>query len=342
MQQFPLALNSSYPTKNLAEGFLNCFSNNISNTLFFKVKKDGTANLDDETADGNQFVFIASNKATSIQDGNDDGIADYLSNEEQLAFHSTGFEGHFNADGNTIVGDNRNDSDIATAGLRTQAINVVPNIDMSDFRRLRDWLLVGEDLAAELNGSPNHPKKSLAEDSDALTYADYNRDGQLKLNEKETFTNTAILELEDLGSAEPVGFNFTVTGNNITTIRTNLEQHPDQENYPDAYVVNDFEIFYHLNKNSQNEPWFDPHYDIEEIPELINSGGIEVWPHFLFANYPQDNDPETISVSCVKSEVVGQDQSRTHKKGLERDPHIEDYERQIYTLKVGHSKSNSL
>ncbi len=301
-----------------------------------EISVSSTANLDDETPRGAQYMYLDSFPGTGdiVDTNKEDGIDDQLNNEEIVVIHETAnYEGPLDIDGNTIVGDSRDS--IATAGLQIQAINVVPNIDMSDFRRMRDWLLVGESLDSNLKGSDTHPKKSLNEGSDALTYADYNNDGQLKLNEKDIFTNTAILELEDLGTTEPVGFDFTATGSNITTTRTNLEQHPDQENYPDAYLVNDFEIFYHLIKNSRNEPWLDPHYDLEDIPDLLGSGDIEVWPHYLFANYPQDSDPDTPSVDCVKSEVVGENQTRIHRKGIERDPHLEDYERQIYTLPVG-------
>ena len=182
-------------------------------SLKIRLIEDDTANLDDETNDGSRREYIATSQAESIVDGNDDGIADDLPKEQQITIHPTDFEGHFDTDGNTIVGDYR-EVEVATTSLQTQAIKVVPNIDMSDFRRLRDWLLVGEGLDSELNGSPDHPKKNIAEGSDALTYADYNDDGQLKLNEKNIFTNTDILELEDLGTNEPVGFNFATIGNN--------------------------------------------------------------------------------------------------------------------------------
>ncbi len=95
--------------------------------------------------------------------------------------------------------------------------------------------------------------------------------------------------------------------------------HEDQENYPDTPLLNDFEIFYNIIKS--DNLWGDPNYTFAEIPDLLGSGDIEVWPHYLFANYPQDNNPNTLSVTCVKSEVVGETQSRTHKRGLERDPH---------------------
>ncbi len=296
-----------------------------------------TANIDDKTLDGAQYMYLASHPGTGeVTDGNptEDGIDDSLAAEEIVVIHETAnYTGPTDPDNNIIVGD---DTTVATAGLQTQAINIVPHIDMSDFRRMRDWLLIGEGLDSEINGSAvNNPKRKIEEDSYALTYGDYNRDEQIKLNEKDTFTNISILELEELGSAEPVGFDFNVIGNNITTTRTNLEKHPDQENHPDAYFVNDFEIFYHLIEDSTTEPWSDLNYTLEDIPELIGSGDIEVWPHFLFANFPEDNNSHTLSVNCLKSEVVGESQARNHKRGIERDPHIEDYERQVYTLKVG-------
>ncbi len=285
--------------------------------------------IDDGGVDGNQRVYHVASQTQSTTDADGNGIADTLPSEELVVISEVDFEGQ-DIDKNDAIGDGDTNSGISTAGLQTQAIVVVPNVDMSDFRRIRDWLLQGEsedpdsNININLNGSADNPKND-----DAVTYGDYNNDGKLNFNDTEILFNTEILDTDNPGIFEFEIFGEDITVNHLPEIR----MHEDQENYPDTPVLNDFEIFYNIIKHENS--WGDPNYLFEDIPGLLGSGDIEVWPHFLFANFPEDNNSHTLSVNCLKSEVVGESQARNHKRGIERDPHIEDYERQVYTLKVG-------
>ncbi len=144
-------------------------------------------------------MYITSSQTQSTTDTDNNGIADSLPDEELVVIHLTAdFEGS-DADGNDAIGDGETGSSISTTGLQTQAIVIVPTVDMSDFRRVRDWLLQGEsenpdsNISIDLNGSPENPKND-----EALIYGDYNNDGKLNFNDTEVLFDTDIVDTDNL------------------------------------------------------------------------------------------------------------------------------------------------
>ena len=273
--------------------------------------------IDDGTLDGNQLKIIGT--INSKTGGDATGIADGLPGNEFLEYTDTRFNGK-DADTDTHYGDGEQRFPITGIG-KPDAETSLPHIDMSDFRHFRDWLIKANNLGTFIDAE--HPKLTdLAND-----WGDYNHNGNLNLAER-----NIKLDIETSGdpSYTAVAFATSTSETGITIDPTPIETPRDTKGNPQ---LTDFEVFYNLV--TRDNLWSDLHYTSSKLPELIASGDIEVWPHYLFANYPQDGDPATPSVGCVKSEVVGQDQSRTHKRGLERDSRSIDYERQVYTLPVG-------
>ena len=126
--------------------------------------------IDDGTEDGNQRVLIGAEGLSGTQDSDNDGKVDGASehtyaNSKRLQYTSTDF---IHDSGNEFgpIGDGK--------------------VDMSDFRRWRDWLLQAEG-SAKLDGSAEHPKKDLnldgvveeAAKENVYPRGDFNGDGIL-------------------------------------------------------------------------------------------------------------------------------------------------------------------
>jgi hypothetical protein len=155
------------------------------------------------------------------------------------------------------------------------------SIDMSDFRRWRDWLLQVENPAGlTLDGSANHPKKDVNGDGSVGTPAqenvfprgDFNGDGQLSR------TATRFV---------PGRVNATVT---------------------------DLGVLQRL--------FSDPNYSASQLPGLINSGDLEIWPSDCLARPGVVSVTSSIRVTGTTTPI----QSRTHT--LTGGP------RQVYTAPV--------
>ena len=141
------------------------------------------------------------------------------------------------------------------------------NIDMSDFRRWRDWLLQVENPAGlTLDGSASHPKKDVNGDRAVGTPAqehvfprgDFNGDGQLSR------TATRFV---------PGRVNATVT---------------------------DLGVLQRL--------FSDPNYSASQLPGLINSGDLEIWPSDCLARPGVVSVTSSIRVTGTTTPI----QSRTH------------------------------
>ncbi len=163
--------------------------------------------MDIDRINGNDAVL---RRLLDIDDGTPDG------NQRLLVGTTIDFTGE-DADGDGGVGDG--------------------NIDMSDFRRFRDWLLQVENPPdLDLDGSASHPKKDVNGNSavgspnaeNVFPRGDFNGDGQLS----RTATNYV-----------PGVVDATVT---------------------------DLEVLQLL--------FDDPHYDAAELPGLLDSGDLEIWP----------------------------------------------------------------
>ncbi|MBW6457351.1 MAG: S8 family serine peptidase, partial [Trueperaceae bacterium] len=141
------------------------------------------------------------------------------------------------------------------------------NIDMSDFRRWRDWLLQVENPAGlTLDGSANHPKKDVNGDRAVGTPAqenvfprgDFNGDGQLSR------TATRFV---------PGRVNATVT--DLGVLQTLFS---------------------------------DPNYSASQLPGLIDSGDLEIWPSDCLARPGVVSVTSSIRVTGTTTPI----QSRTH------------------------------
>ena len=186
-----------------------------------------------------------------IDDGTPDG------NQRVLVGTSTDFVGE-DAEGDGGVGDGQ--------------------IDMSDFRRFRDWLLQVEGTAGlTLDGSSDHPKKDVNDNGEVETSAgenlyprgDFNGDGDLSR------TATAYV---------PGAVDATVT---------------------DLAVL-------------QSE-FSDPNYVAGDLPGLLDSGDLEVWPRACL---------DRSDVATVESTVRAGDSEIATRTHAPTSP------RQVYTLAV--------
>ena len=155
------------------------------------------------------------------------------------------------------------------------------SIDMSDFRRWRDWLLQVENPAGlTLDGSADHPKKDVNGDGSVGTPAqenvfprgDFNGDGQL--------SRTAIRYV-------PGRVNANAT--DLDVLRTLFS---------------------------------DPNYSASQLPGLINSADLEIWPADCLARPGVVSVASSIRVAGTTTPI----QSRTHT--LAGGP------RQVYTAPV--------
>ncbi len=281
------------------------------------------ADMDDGSVDGNQRLIIGTQSTPGSSDDTD-GIADGLPEQEIAIFTQTPFPKE-DVDLDTYQGDD--DTGIPAEGSTPAGgASLAQRVDMSDFRRFRDWLLMSANIGENLNGEGDNLKKAQEEGSLVYIWGDLNGDGSMSLNDR-----VPVFDLERLaefGQAYTALEGFEISGA-ISVQSVAVERYEDDNNGVDAPLLNDFEVFYNTIKH--DNLWRDENYQLTEIPDLLNSGDIEVWPHFLFNNYP----PKTPTIGCIKSEVIGEGQNRTHKRDLTRDPHTIDYERQIYTLLVG-------
>ena len=152
-------------------------------------------------------------------------------------------------------------------------------IDMSDFRRWRDWLLqIENDAGLTLDGSTNHPKK------------DVNRNGKVESPDKENIYPRGDFngdgKLDRNTTAKVPGFASPVT---------------------DLQVLQKF--------------FNDPNYQAAQLPKLIDSVDIEIWPQKCLQRNDVVKVESFISVTGSSTPLA----SRTHTSS---DP------RQIYTLPV--------
>ena len=259
-------------------------------------------NIDDGTADGNQFVFIAT-ETTKDSQGNDKGVVYNLPDTEALILGNESFIGN-DADGNNKIGDTFETND---AGISTSGIVISPKIDMSDFRRVRDWLLISEGRGSFI-GSENHPKKDISEGSLAFQYGDFNGDGQISLTAR-----------------APIDY----FGHNISGVPV------DANNTP---LLTDLETFFY---GAQETGSWDGPTEIAELEALIDSGDFEVWPKFLLdhvyiycsssgpSNYTPFPRPEALR-SSIK--IKGADTiiaSHIHNESCDSSEYKERF---VYTL----------
>ncbi len=272
--------------------------------------------IDDNTIDGNQRVLIGHSDSPSIadwctnpaDDADNNGIYDELENNKVLKLKTDSDYGQICKDP---------EGNFLEAYGEPQANEYGPigddRIDMSDFRRFRDALLQAEGQTTNLNGSNENSKKDL--NLDSAVNVDGSQDAPTEnVYPRADFNGDGIISRD-------------------VTILFPCQNTDD----PRCSAKTDLQVFVEAAKGELwgGALWDDENYTPDDLGNLIDSGDIEVWPHYLFANYPQNNNLNTPSVGCVKSEVVGESQTRTHKRDLERDPHIADYERQVYTLPVG-------
>jgi hypothetical protein len=211
--------------------------------------------IDDGTLDGNQRLVIGTN--ISITDADGDGIAEgALDDQESLRFRELGTFAQEDVDIDGGIGDG--------------------NIDMSDFRRWRDWLLQatfpdGNIVSIDLDGSANHPKKdpngngtpSEGPDENVFPRGDFNGDGVLS-ETASSFVPGAI--------------------DNITT-----------------------------DLNALKELFSDSNYVVTDLDSLIESADITISPHLCFALDAFTVTEATSSVRLKGADVgdtVGA--SRTH------------------------------
>lgn len=187
-----------------------------------------------------------------IDDGTPDG------NQRLLVGTSIDFAGE-DADGDGGVGDGR--------------------VDMSDFRRFRDWLLQIENPAGlDLDGSASHPKKDVNGDSDVGSPAeenvyprgDFNGDGRL--------SRTATRYV-------PGAVNATVT---------------------------DLQVLQLL--------FDDPNYAAADLPGLLDSGDLEIWPR----NCLDRTDVVRVESAIVDGEATVETRTHTSASGP----------RQVYTASL--------
>ena len=209
--------------------------------------------IDDGTPDGNQLKVIGTESATTDSDG--DGLADTLKDDERLEL-TEDFDG-LDADTDGFIGDG--EQHITKDGI-VQPAGGTPSVDMRDFRRLRDWLLAGEGKGS-FSGSTS--KVDTSEGSLARLWGDYNRDGKLSLDDRQVVFD---LEREALLGGESYE-------------AQHVQESSDEPRTKEPYEyprLTDFEVFY--NTVDRDDLWSDEDYALEELPDLLESGDIEIWP----------------------------------------------------------------
>jgi hypothetical protein len=213
-----------------------------------EIERIGSPDIDDGTLDGNQLAIIGN---SSTADANNDGIADSVLPTDALRLLATDFTGE-DADANSRVGDGR--------------------LDMSDFRRMRDWLLRSEGFGTFV-GSAGNPKLSVAAGSSAIRYGDFNNSGSLNFNGRK-----AVPGLEGNGFTVS-GFNIVPNGAVITAQSVPVTR--DAQGVP---LLSDFEVFYNTIAKTPGT-WADADFTLPQTRLLLGSGDLEVWARDLF-DYP--------------------------------------------------------
>jgi pimeloyl-ACP methyl ester carboxylesterase len=199
--------------------------------------------LDDGTLDGNQLRVIGTDSSKS--DANEDGIADDLPDNEILKLTDTAFENN-DADKDEYLGDGDKFVPI-TPGTPPQEGS--PSIDIADFRRLRDWLLAAQGQGVfEPSGSP---KLNTDEGSLALTWGDFNKDGEL--SNKRSVTG-------EFSATDPVVW---VEG-------------PEERTASGLPLLSDYEVFYNLVQ--RDGLWQSAYNTLDDTRSLLTSGDIEIYP----------------------------------------------------------------
>ncbi len=236
------------------------------------------ADMDDGSVDGNQRLMIGTQ--TSPVNSNDiDGIADDLPEEDLIIFTTTQFLNE-DADEDNYLGDG--DTGIPATGSAIEGAAFTQHVDMADFRRFRDWLLMATNQG-ELDGASDNPKKEQTTNSIFKIWGDLNGDGLISLNDR-----VPVLDIERLvefGEAFTVTEGFDLSGG-IFAQRVEVERDEVEDNLP---LLNDFEVFYNTIK--RDSLWQDPDYELEEIPDLLDSGDITVWPRACAALSRWTDDP---------------------------------------------------
>ena len=259
--------------------------------------------IDDNTLDGNQRVLIGHSDSPPItdwcanktDDADNNGIYDALENNKLLELKTDSDYGQICKDP---------EGNFLEAYGEPQANEYGPigddRIDMSDFRRFRDALLQAEGQTTNLNGSNENSKKDL------------NLDGVVNVDGSQGAPEENVYPRAD--------FN----GDGIISRDAAILFPCQNDNDPRCSEKTDLQVFVAAAKGELwgGGLWNDENYTPDSLEGLLDSGDIEVWPHYLFAN----------GIACVK--VGGVDQGREQKKSI-NDPNSAKYKRQVYTLPTG-------
>lgn len=208
---------------------------------------DTLLDIDDGTLDGNRRTYIGTEDSSAgCTDSEEDGVCDAaVDAEKPLEFIDVDF-GEIDVqpsgdvrylrigediDGNERFGDN--------------------SLDMSDFRRWRDWY-IGSSDEAELDGSFNHMKKDMNGDEGILIlprWADFNGDGNVTFDDRAT----------------------------VAGITPTSDMSKNQDGKP---FLTDLEVLSYTAE--QRGIWSDVFYTTKMLPSLLNSGDIEIWVRDLY------------------------------------------------------------
>ena len=259
--------------------------------------------IDDNTLDGNQRVLIGYSDSPPVtdwcanptDDADNNGIYDILENNKVLELKTDSDYGQICKDP---------EGNFLEVYGEPQANEYGPigddRIDMSDFRRFRDALLQAEGQTTNLNGSNENSKKDL------------NLDGVVNVDGTQNAPEENVYPRAD--------FN----GDGIISRGETILFPCQNTNDPRCSEKTDLQVFVAAAKGELwgSAIWDDENYTPDSLEGLLDSGDIEVWPHYLFAN----------GIACVK--IGGVDQSREQKKSIS-DPNSAEYKRQVYTLPIG-------
>lgn len=184
--------------------------------------------IDDGTPDGNQRVMIGSEGFTGTADADEDGVIDGADDHPApLVLTSTDF-GEITA--TRVIGEDADSDERLGDGI----------VDMSDFRRWRDWYLGAHGLDTNLDGSGNHFKRDVNSHPEAGVSPTVNM--LENVYPRGDFNGDGVLSLD--ARAPVPGF---------------------------ATDVTDLEVL------QQSGLWEDRFYDAADLPALVNSGDLEIW-----------------------------------------------------------------
>ena len=303
--------------------------------------------VDDGSPSGAQMTYIGTQSSNST--GEPDGVANDLEAQANLMFQdftegarTSNFEGE-DADANERLGDGEVVTDALGYEIHEQ------HVDMSDFRQMRNWLLHSEGLGGNTNGSRSHPKKQISGDSTGYLSANLNRDDIVDFN-----TTAPILGLEDDTFFVANSTTFAVSEGSVVATTRIVEREDDggiaiaggelsmlstggagQNATPlPPPLLSDFDVFYQLLLKSENNAkseedalWQDDYVKLFELPKLISSGDLEIWPRLLLET------PE-YGVTRVETSIAGVQRSQRTYTNDVTDPHEEGYKHQVYTLQL--------